>query len=271
MKRIHFPFLSGKLGVSYTISAVIMTACTIILVIVASVYAYQVLEQQRGATEFNTAKKSVLAFNDAFENTAWKPKAVQSARFTLNYGQLELMPCTDPLIVNVSVGAFSNTTQYSTGLVRYSTKTKYANFGEGYKSYILGDESLLVTGSMESYGRALIAQSWDCVNITLGYRVRAMRTSVINVTGILVNYVDIWIIKVVIRAHSFYIGDFDLKAKCLNVTTYTPPQCPIELPVPVNCTVSVRFGSETPSSAPIALVAGEVVFNFVVAEVQVTL
>jgi len=271
MKRLHLPFLSGKLGVSYTISAVIMTACTIVLVIVASVYAYQVLEQQRGAAEFNIAKKSILAFNDAFENTAWKPKAVQSARFTLNYGQLELIPCTDSLSVNVSVGTFSNTTQYSTGLVRYYTKTNYANFGEGYESYILGDESLLVTGSTESYGRVLIAQSWDCVNITLSYRVRAMRTSVIDINGTLVNYVDIWIIKVVIGAHSFYVGDFDLKAKCLSVKTDTPIQCPIELPAPVNCTVTVRFGSETPSSAPISLVAGEVVFNFVVAEVQVTI
>jgi len=270
MKRLHFPFLSGKLGVSYTISAVIMTACTITLVIVASVYAYQVLEQQRGAAEFTAAKKSILAFNDAFENTAWKPKAVQSARFTLNYGQLELIPCTDPLVVNVSVAAFSTTVQYSTGLVRYYTKTKYANFGEGYKLYILGDESLLVTGSTESYGRGLIAQSWDCVNITLSYRVRAMRTSVITIDDTPVNYVDIWIIKVVIGAHSSYLGDFDLKAKCLNVTTYTPPECPVSVG-DENCTVNVGFGSETPSSAPIALVAGKVVFNFVVAEVQVTI
>jgi len=270
MKRRHFPFLSGKLGVSYTISAVVMTACTITLVIVASVYAFQVLEQQRGAAEFNVAKKSILAFNDALENTAWKPKAVQSARFTLNYGLLELIPCTELLSVNVSVGTFSYTTPpYSTGLVRYYTKTKYANFGEGYKSYILGDESLLVTGSTESYGRALIAQSWDRVNITLSYRVRAMRTSVININSARVNYVDIWIIKVVVGAHSFYVGDFDLKAKCLNVNA-TSIECPTFVG-DENCTVSVQFGSETPSSAPIALVAGKVVFNFVVAEVQVTL
>jgi hypothetical protein len=272
MKKPKFSFLFNRLGVSYTISAVIMTLTTITLVIVASSYAYQILERQRGASEFEVAQKSILAFDDALENIAWKPKAARSARFTVDYGQLELIPSDHPaaktLIVDVEDSNGSHITTYSapTGFIRYSLRNKYVNFWEGYKSYILGNENLIVTNSTQSFGRVFIEQTSGWVNITLNYRVRAMRTSVITVNGTKVNYVDIWIIKVNIGRWSTNIGNFDLKARCLNVSTNTYGPYPIGNKIEIE----VQYGSESSGIEMEDLDPGKVILNFIVAEVGIT-
>ena len=264
MRRLPLPLLRHNKAVSYTMSAVIITAVTVALVIATSVYAYQVLERQRGAAEFEVAKKSILAFNDALENVAWKPKSSRSVRFTIEHGRLELIP-DQTLTVNMTVGDFTNSTELSTGLVRYSIENRYVNFGEGQEPYILGDDNLIVTEGTESLGRALIGQELGWVTITLSYRTRAMRASVIKVNGTDVNYVNVWIVKVV-GNWSTYIHTFDLKAKCLDVkTSALSVDASVE-----NCTIRVQSGGESDSTV-IPLDPGKVVFNVIVAEVEVTL
>ncbi len=279
MRNLLIPLLRNNKAVSYTISAIIVTATTIALVLIASIYAYQVLEQQRGAAEFDVAKESLLAFNDALENVAWKTGAVRSSRFVIEYGYLELTPngtqYGNALTVNATVGG--NTAMLyssSTGFVKYFVSTQYVTFGQGYSSYIAGSSSNLIVGSVGSYGRAVVEQSAQSglVTITLDYRVRAMKTSVITVDGTPVNYVDIWVIKLVTSSTETipwsYIHDFDLKARCLGVQTIS-----YKWPTSIssgNATVSVQIGSSVSSSSNISLVAGEVVFNVIVAEVQVS-
>lgn len=275
MKNARSSLLHNKLGVSYSIAAVVITAVTIVLVIVASSYAYQLLEQERGAAEFEVAKNSILAFDDALENIAWKLNAAQSSRFTITYGQLELIPCThyqaSPLIIDVKKSGASLVPQpysISTGFIRYSIANRYANLWEGYRSYILGDGNLIVTNGTESFGRALVEQRSGWVNVTLDYRVRAMRTSVIKVDNVTVNYVDVWIIKLEIEKWSTYIADFNLKARCLNVSTTTYGPYPIGATDEIE--VEVQYGSES-SKIPIEhLETGKVVFNFILSEVKVT-
>lgn len=273
MKKPKNPFLFHKLGVSYTISAVIMTVTAISLTLVASSYAYQILEQQRGATEFDAARESILAFNDALENIAWKPQASRSARFTVNYGQLNLIPNRD-LVVNVT--DYSNANYLgSTGYITYSTRTKYVNFGEDYQSYFLGNNGTLSIGA-GSYGRGSIEQISGWVYITLSYGVRAMKASTIESTQgtVRVNNVDIWIIRISIpdSSRGTNIGDFDLKAKCLNVTTDTragPDGNGYDV-LNGRCNIAVRLGDNPLDKATIELDGDKVVFNFVVATVQMS-
>lgn len=273
MRKLRIPLLRNNSAVSYTISAIIIIATTITLVLVASIYAYQVLEQQRGAAEFDIAKESILAFNDALENAAWKPGAVLSSRFTVEYGYLQLIPdgtYGNAVEINASVDGNFLTTLYSnsTGFLQYYLSNKYVSFGQGYSSYILGGSSTLIAGSTGSYGRAVINQTTTWVTIKLDCRARAMKTSVINVTGTLVNYVDIWVIRLVTvetLTHPWsYVHDFDLKARCLSVQTNSTQAAVLS-----NATISVQIGGTT-SSADISLEAGDVVFNVIVSEVQVS-
>ena len=269
MRRLSIPLLRNNRAASYAISAVIITATTVTLVLVASIYAYQIMDLQKAAAEFEVAKKSILAFNDALENIAWKPNAARSTRFTVKYGQLELMPGTQlPVSLNVTVNGSTQTIlTNTTGFLRYSLSDKYVTFGDGYTSYILGNSSSLIIGSTASYGRAVVNQQSGWVTVTLDYRVRAMRTSVtwVPAIGQYVNYVDIWFIKLKIDKWFTYINEFDLKARCLSVTSATYS---FNVVGNQDGQIGVRIGSSS-SSASIALVSGKVVFNVVTALVKV--
>jgi len=267
VRGLNVPLLRNNKAVSHAISAILITATTIILVLVTSIYAYQILDMQKAAAEYEVAKKSILAFNDALENIAWKPNAARSTRFTVDYGRLELMSETLPLSINATVNSSTVTLlSNSTGYVRYYLSTKYVTFGEPYEAYILGNRSSLIIGSTASYGRAVVNQQSGWVTITLDYRVRAMRTSVVQVGGQNVSYVDVWFVKVKIDRWWSYIHEFDLKAKCLSVTTTTYSY---NVASNQNSLIGVRIGS-TSSSSYIALVKGKVVFNIVTALVKVS-
>jgi hypothetical protein len=255
----------------------LITGTTIILVLIASIYAYQILEQQRGLSEFDVAQKSILSFNDALENVAWKLQGARSTRFTIEYGYLQLTTNTYAIGINATVGGstwqLSNATfPGSSGKVLYYISDKYTSFGEGYSSYILGNSSSILVGSAENYGRAVIQQQASWVSIQLDYRVRAMRTSVVNVGGKDVNYVDIWVIKLktLVSQPWSYIHDFDLKAKCTSIKTVT--YGPYAVGGNPNAVISVRIGGASTDSGSVPLVTtsqSQVVFNVVVAEVQV--
>jgi hypothetical protein len=245
------------------------------LVIVASSYAYQLLDQQRGAAEFEVAEDSILAFDDALENIAWKPVAAQSARFTISYGQLELIPGSNPqaspTIIDIEknyVSLLDQPYSVSSGFIRYSTSNRYVNFWEGYKSYILGDATLVITDGTESLGRAHVEQTSGWVNITLDYRVRAMKTSTVTVNNVRVNYVNIWIVKLNIAEWSTYIHDFNLKARCLNVSTTT--YGPYSVDATDRVEIEVQRGSASSTVEIEDLETGKVVFNFILSEVKVS-
>lgn len=256
-----------------------MTATTVALVLVALAYAYQVLEQQRGTAEFEVAKKSILAFNDALENVALgSPGGTRSVRFTIDYGHLELKPNENIIGINATVGGSTHELSNSTfpgytGILQYFLSTNYVTFGEGYELYILGNSSTVIVGSTSSYGRAVIRQQQaGLISITLDHQVRAMRTSVDNIGGNDTNHVVIWVTKISMLVASpwSYVHDFDLKAKHLNLLTTT--HGPYDVNGNQTGIISVKIGSDL-SSAPITLVATEnskVVFDVVVAEIQVS-
>jgi len=268
------PFLRHNRAVSYGISAIIITAVTVALVLAAFFYAYQVLDRQRGMSEFEIAQKSILAFNDALENVAWKLGAVRSTRFSIQYGYLQLIPSVNSITLRATVNgawqSLSNATfPGSTGIIKYWLSTNYVTFDPNYESYILGNSSSVLSGSTESYGRSAIRQQTGWVTITLDYRVRTMRTAVINVAGTDTNYVDIWVIKLsmlVPNAWS-YIHDFSLQAKTLSVKTASYRFTGVSNQT---TSVSVQIGTNPAQQVPITLVVpGSVVYNVVTADVQV--
>jgi hypothetical protein len=249
-----------------------MTATIAVLVLVSGTYTYQVLEQQRGAAEFEIAKKSILAFDDALENIAWKPQGARSARFTVNYGQLELVP--DTQLAVSAMGYEAANYSVGTGYLRYGITTAFVNFGANYSSYLLGSGRMISNGT-GSYGSALVAQSSGWVTLTLTYGVRAMKTSTTNITEgdqqVVVNYVDIWVTNLQIEKWATYVGDFDLQVKCLGVETL-PTEVYDVTDANRQFNITVQLGDGPLSSILMQLDsnAEKVVFNFVVATLQVS-
>lgn len=244
------------------------------LVLAAFVYAYQMLNRQRGLSEWEIAQKSILAFNDALETTAWKGAgATRSTRFTAQYGYLQLVPNANTLTISATVnGVFqtlSNATYPgATGFIQYWLSNEYVSFDPNYESWIMGDSSPVITGS-GSCGRAVVRQQPGMVSMTLDYRVRALRTSVINVGGVDTNYVDIYVIKLsTLVTHAWsYVGEFDLQAKTLSVRTASYSFSGVSNQTSV---VRVQMGSEAGQVSVGLTVPGAIVFNVMVAEVQVS-
>ncbi len=274
MKRLSIPLLRQNKAVSTAISAIVITAITVALVMVVAFYAYQVLEQQRGAAEFDVAEKSILAFDDALQDVAWKPNASRMVRFKVEYGALKLIPNATTLIVSASIGD-SNATplaSVSTGFIRYSIGTRYVTFGEPYESCILGNNESIVSSSAENPGKVKIEQQSGLVNVTLSYRARALKTLSTNVNGTLVNYVTIWLINVTFNEAypTTHIHSFDLKARCIAV----PPPDSIVYPydiTDVNCVITVESeGKGSEASVTLDEDADKVVFSIIVAEVKVS-
>jgi len=261
-------FIKARNAMSPAVSATIIVAVTVVLVLVASNYAYQTLERQRGSVEFNAAKKSILTFDDAIRDVAWEIGEARTARFTVNYGHVELIPNVLPITIVVEdyPVSYDNYTSY----VRYCLSTQYVTFGDGYEEYILGDEAVGTSQAAENLGRAIIRQEGRWINITLFYRALALRTFYVNVSlgaePTMVNYVDIYVIKLIVLNHSTYVGDFDLKAKNIGITTETFGPYTV---IYNTCTIAVTIGNEL-SHINIPLSNGKVVFNIHVAHVQIS-
>ena len=263
--------ISNKSGVSYTISSVIITATTVILVLIASTFAYQLLEQQRGTSEFNLAKNSLMTLDDAIQDIAWSIKGARQTRFSIDYGQLDLFPDNDELGMNLTIdiregGVLHSSKNYTTGYVEYSIPEQSVSFARREPYYILGNEEILLDDGTASLGCIFVYHNSGWVNTRLSYRVREMETSIITVDGKITSYVNVWIVKLKISDFSANIDNFDLSSNAYSMYTETIG------PFDINdaFTISAQFGDDSSSEKPILLNADSesVVFNFIISEVE---
>ncbi len=260
----------NKRAASPAISTVIITAVTVVLVLITGTYANQVLERQRGSAELETVKKSILSFDDAIRDVAWDRDSSRSVRFTVNYGDLRLLP--DALTLAVSVQGYQNASYSSTtGYVRYSISTSYVTMGEGTVIYLLGSSDTVSTESTGSAGRVCSAQTGSWINTTLSYGVKAMKIYTVQVNQTSVSYVDIWIVKLKMPSARSYINDFSLVARSPNITSisYGGADGSGYNVIGGQCTINVQIGNDS-SSVTIPLDGSKVVFNFLVSEVNVS-
>jgi len=258
-------------AMSNAVSMVIITAATIVLVLVASNYAYQVLEHQRGASEFDAVKKSFIAFDDAVRDVALDEHGSRSAHFTVSYGMLELVPNSLPLHVTVNE-YFDVSYSDNVGYVRYTLPSDYVNLGSNYKEYLLGDNKTVVNSTTEDLACALIDQESSQIRLTFYYRVRILGPNIVQVNGSMVGYIEILIIKLTASQHSVGkgVGRFYLIAKNVNITTesFGPYDAYDQI------TVNVTLGGVSTSVNMNLNVKGQVnyvVFNFVIAEISVSI
>jgi hypothetical protein len=262
-----------NLGVSYAISSVVITATTVVLVLVASNFAYQSLERQRGTAEFNLVSNILETYNDAVQDIAWSIKGSRNTRFSIDYGTLSLFPDNESQGLNLDLDVVVDgntifTENLTTGYLEYSIPTQFVSFAQREPFYLLGDAEVITTEGTDSFGRILISHSSEWVNAFVSYRVRVMETASISVGDDLVSYVNIWVIKLKIPEFSANYGEFDLttNAYYLNTITHQTPLGNFE-----DFTLGAKFGNEPYSQKTIDLreISDQIVFNVIVSEVQV--
>jgi hypothetical protein len=258
----------NRKAASPAVSMVIITAATVVLVLVSGSYALQVLMRQQGANEYDTVKKSLLTFDDAFRDIAFDRGGSRSVRFTTQYGYMELIPEYEILTIGVAEFPGLKFDEIQTGAIKYHIPTSYVTYGDGYYSYVLGDENVSVTSATDSIGRLLESQAAD-LTLNLDYRVRVTKEGPsTSIGGESVNYVDILVVRMNITKSLNLFGDFDVTARNLAVTT----QYVLVDDGPVASStyhVNVMMGSKT-TTIPIALDSGRLVFNLIIADIKVS-
>ena len=263
--RLH-SIRKNRRAASPAVSMVIITAATIVLVLVSSNYAMQVLERQQAASEFDTVKKSLIAFDDSVRDIAWDRGASRSVRFTTRYGTLALVPDSETLTISVPEHGISQS--LSVGTVKYAIPSELVTFGEGYENYVLGNDAVLVSSTTDSFGRILAEQQAGSLSLSLDYRVRVTHEGpAMSINSKLVTYVDILLIKMVVLSPQYLNADYDLVAR--NIGVSTQQFGPFDISSPTSNTITVKIG-DVSNSVQIGLSPNSVVFNLIISEVRVS-
>jgi hypothetical protein len=256
-------FRKDKRGASPAISMVIITAATVVLVMISGSYGFLILERQKASAEFDVVAKSFLTLDDAVKDIAWDRGGSRSVRFTTSYyGALALLP--DNRSLQIQVAEYPVTYTLSTGVVKYTVPTNYISFGDGYSSFMTGTDSSVVSSTSESFSQLVANQETGYLTLTLNYRVRVTEEGPYP----LANYVDILMIRLNCTKLPYLTGEFDVVVR--NVAVTTLPLGPFPAGGSV-ATFSVSADEGAENTVSVALNSGlPVIFNLIVADVRVS-
>jgi|GEM_PF-1828104 len=260
----------GGRGVSPAISTVIVTAATVVLVLVASQYAYRIMEQNRGAAEFASAKKAMLKLNDSIWYVSDKPQTSRVTQLIANYGEVMLMSKALNVTLTMNVDRSSASYSVLSGLIKYRISTNYVTYGDRYREIILGDSRLIVTRGTEDLGVIVVEQQSSWVNVVLSYRVYVAKVYETISSGKNVTYVNVRIIKIEVPRDSIHIGELDIITKCVDRSTIV--SYVFEVPSDgVTAVLNVKINeSSTDSWVSQPLKRGSVIFNVIVSVISVS-
>jgi hypothetical protein len=242
---------------------VIITAVTVMLVVVSSVFALQALERQQAASEFDTVERSVLAFDDGLRDIAWDIGGSRSVRFTTQYGNMRLISSSKEF--SITIPGVVDPYEFNTSVIEYLLPSTYFSIGNNY--YALGDERVVVSSLTDSFGQVLVKQGGGVISIALNYRVRVSGEgppTYVESTHSYINYVDIFVIRLNCSNLTIGKGDFDLVAKNIGLSTTSFG------PTTVSPGDSISVVSEDFDNS-FDLAGGEYIFNLIIADVQVKL
>ena len=206
-----------KKAASPAVSMVIITAATVVLVVIASSYALQVLTRQQAEAELDTVQNSILAFDDALRDIAWDPEGSRSILFRTQYGNMLLM---EDKSYTISSSGLSDTFSYNfdTATIKYQMPYGYGVPDTG-SSYILGDGNTVVHRLSESLGQVFVEYESGATSITLNYRVRVSEQGQTVVGQTTYNYVDIFVIKLNCNNGAISGSNFNLICKNVGLKT----------------------------------------------------
>jgi hypothetical protein len=257
--------MKEKKAASPAISMVIITAATVVLVLVAGSFAVSVLDSQQASTEFNALQKSILALDDAVRDVAWKNGASRSVRFATGRGSFLNISTTSSIEISFNDQPLGDPVQ--TSIIKYVMSDNYIAL-ENEEYYILGKGDSVVSSLSDSVGQVWLAREPGFAAISLGYRVRVSYEGTYSVLDdgeyVLTDYVNVYVIRLSSVDLSLAYGDFDMVAKNIGLTTNLYKFSNIDQG---NISVSVNGTQE--SSVSIDLTGAQVVVNVVISDVSV--
>jgi hypothetical protein len=266
-EKLSRRIIKEKKAASPAISMVIITAATVVLVLVAGSFATLVLDRQQAETEFNALQKSIFALDDAIRDVAWKEGASRSVRFTTSKGSFREVPSTRSMEINFNG---ENLESFDTSVIEYVMSDSYISL-EKEQDYIdpLGKADLMVFSVSDSLAQVSLEHKSGFAIISLGYRLRILDEGIADVivegTKTTVNYVNIYIIALSSPDFSGLNGPFDLVARNTGVSTVTKIRS-----TSGNNSISIELNGASLGSESLNLDQEKVIFNLIISKVSVS-
>ncbi len=128
---------------SPAISSVILTAATIVMVLVAMGYANNFLSNKMAENEYSTNKQFMLTTGLQIDDIAWTIGRTQTVRYASNYGSMKIQSAA--LTYNFEINGQNITG--TTAIVMFNMPTSYYSLGNNYFERITPS-----TGSFLQFG-----------------------------------------------------------------------------------------------------------------------
>lgn len=116
LKIIHDGETMGKRGISPVISMVIITATLLVILVIASFFATNLLEIQMQNSEFEQAKTAMLLLDKIIMDVSLRPGAASSVQFNQRSGGIGVY---EGGLINITISNSSHTYVNSTFIIKY--------------------------------------------------------------------------------------------------------------------------------------------------------
>ncbi len=137
--------LRNNKAVSPAISTVILTAATVVMILVATSYANDYLNKQMAGNEFNANKQFLLTTGLQIDDIAWTVGRTQTVRYTTTYGAMQYQS----LALNYTFEVFDGSvwkliSANATGMILYNMPINDYNLGNNYYEAVSVDDGSYV-------------------------------------------------------------------------------------------------------------------------------
>lgn len=134
---------------SPAVSTIIITAATVVMILVAMTYANGFLTKRVAENEYSSNKQFMLTTGLQIDDTAWSVSRTQTISYTSNYGNMVFQP----LALNYTFQVYKdnnweNITSNSTGMIVFNMPVTEYSMGNGYFERLSsGNNSIVQYGS----------------------------------------------------------------------------------------------------------------------------
>ena len=125
--------LKNKKAVSPAISTVILTAVTVVLILVAMNYANGFMGKRMAENEYSANKQFMLTTGLQIDDMAWTVGRTQTSRYTTQYGAIQFQSNVLEYTFEVKdASGWRNVTSVKTGMIMFSMPVSMYSVGNGY-------------------------------------------------------------------------------------------------------------------------------------------
>jgi hypothetical protein len=189
-------------------------------IIVSVTYYVSVTKiQARGQLlNVSVAKQSMVSFENSIESITWSPSTTSVYHFEDSGGTFKTFPAARSLLVNVTdnMGFFTIVFNSSVGKAVYELPAAEEFI---YTLYLRGDKQTIINQNVFTMAQLYLASGASTPELTLTYRPLATMSETGSSQGKPVNTLRIYIINLNKSPNLNTLGEFNIKATCLNVTS----------------------------------------------------